>query len=129
MSVSKSDSLSPAGIPVRRYKFSPRDKVFKPCVTERFIQGPIPYDWVKRANQLPGKAGSVGLSLWFLKGVKKSDTFILNQEFDALTGCGRKAIYHALEKLEHAGLIRVVSREGGRPEVTILYGINERSLG
>lgn len=109
--------------------FSPRDRAFKPCVTERFIQGPIPYDWVKRANQLPGKAGSVGISLWFLKGVKKSDTFLLTQEFDALAGCGRKAIYHALDELEEAGLIKVSSRAGGRPEVTILYGANGKSLG
>lgn len=109
-----------AEVPVTRYVYDRRQSTFTQRSTHRFIRGPIPFDWMKKANRLPGKAGIVGMALWFLRGVKLSPTFTLTREFDELTGCQRKAIYAALKALESAQLIRVVRRDGGRPEITLL---------
>lgn len=87
--------------------------------TERFIRGPIPFLWMQRANELPGKAGTVGLSLWFLKGVKQSDTFAVTSEAKALAGCGRHAFARGLKALADAGLVTVQARPGAHPVVTV----------
>ncbi len=73
--------------------------------TQKFIKGPIPLEWISRANALPGKAGAVGMTLWFLVGVQGARTVKLTGEVEKIAGCGRKAVYHALVALEVAGLM------------------------
>lgn len=87
--------------------------------TEKFIKGPIPLDWISRANALPGKAGAVGLALWFLVGVQCSKTVKLTGEVERIAGCGRKALYAALPNLVEAGLIVVTPKPGGRSYVEV----------
>lgn len=86
---------------------------------QRFILGPISFDWMQKANALPGKAGAVGLALWFIKGVKRSSTFAATAEAEALAGCSRQAFARGLDALESRGLISIVRRPGARPRVTI----------
>lgn len=81
--------------------------------SSRFIRGPIPLDWVIAANALPGKAGAIGLALWFLVGVRGSRTIKLTRQIERIAGCSRKAIYAALSKLECAGLVVIVDRQVG----------------
>ena len=88
--------------------------------TPKFIKGPIPFDWAAKAHSLPGKAGPVGLGMWFLKGVKGTSTFKLNSEIETLAGCKRKAVATAVDQLEQAGLINVTRHKGARPTVEIL---------
>jgi len=88
--------------------------------TPKFIKGPIPFDWMARAHSLPGKAGPVGLGIWFLAGVKGKRTIKLNSEIETLAGCKRKAVATALDQLEQAGLINVTRHKGARPTVEIL---------
>jgi hypothetical protein len=88
--------------------------------TERFIRGPIPLWWITAANQLPGKAGCVGLGLWFLKGVQAKNRIKLTSEVKQIAGCGRTAVYNALAALKGAGLVNVYPRPGSYPEVEIL---------
>lgn len=106
----------------QRHTFDSQTGSFIPCEeTKRFIKGPVPYDWMCRANALPGKAGAVGIALWFLVGVKRTRTFRLTIDIVRIARCTRKAIYRALEALEEAGLIQVVERRRGRkPVVTVL---------
>ena len=85
----------------------------------KFIKGPIDFRWMQKANSLPGKAGAVGLSLWFLQGVKQSSTFIVSSEAEKLTACSRQAYSRALLALAKEGLIRIQARPGARPTVTI----------
>jgi hypothetical protein len=85
----------------------------------KFIKGKIPFDWMACANALPGKAGAVGLAIWFLHGVKNSLTFSMTREAMQLAGCQRQAMYSALDALEHAGLIRQSRRAGSRVEVIL----------
>ncbi len=86
----------------------------------KFILGPVCFTWLARANALPGKAGAVGLALWFLQGVTRSSRFRLTREVEQLAACNRQATYHALTALEQAGLITAVRCTGARPIVTIL---------
>lgn len=90
---------------------------------QRFIKGPIPLDWVAAANGLPGKAGAVGLALWFLVGVRSSKTVKLTKQVEQIACCGRKALYAALSSLEAAGLITVDRLPGRRATVTVLTTI------
>jgi hypothetical protein len=86
---------------------------------KRFICGPIPFDWIQKANTLPGKAGAVGLALWFIKGVKRASTFAVTAEAEALAGCSRQAFARGLDALAFSGLIHIVRCPGARPRVTI----------
>ena len=88
----------------------------------KFIRGPIPFDWMKRANKLGGKVGAVGLALWFLSGLRKSKDFKITGEVEELAAVDRKTLYRALEALESSGLISLRRLEGARPIVTLLQG-------
>ena len=86
---------------------------------EKFVKGPIPLWWISQANSLSGKAGAVGLALWFLRGVQRTDCVKLTAEVRSIAGCKRQAVYHALEALEGAGLVVVHSKPGAYPTVEI----------
>jgi hypothetical protein len=88
--------------------------------SQQFIKGPIPLEWIAQANALPGKAGAVGIALWFLVGVKKSRAFKATRQIEAIASCGRKAVYAALEALQAAGLIKFTPAKGARPTVEVL---------
>jgi len=98
----------------RTGSYGPKGRVSK------FIKGPIPFDWMAKANALPGKAGPVGLGLWFLEGVQRKRAIKLTGEIEILAGCERKAVANALKELEQAGLIAVTRHKGARPMVEVL---------
>ena len=107
--------------PVKRLRYNPETGTHEASApVEKFIKGPIPLDWISRANALPGKAGAVGLALWFLAGVQGSRTVKLTGEVERIAGCGRKAVYVALRALELYGLVKSVNQRGARAFVTIL---------
>lgn len=107
--------------PVKRLRYNTDTGKHEEVVpVEKFIKGPIPLDWISRANALPGKAGAVGLALWFLAGVQGSRTVKLTGEVERIAGCGRKAVYNALRLMSAAGLILVDVRCGRRPVLTLL---------
>ena len=94
-------------------------KSHKPAPS-KFLKGPVPWDWIAEASNLPGKALHVGLALWRLSGVLKSPTVRLgNSEVQAL-GVNRSAKSRALLALKSAGLIRISQKIGRLPEVTLL---------
>lgn len=105
----------PTTLAVRRYIYDGHTQTHEPRggQSRRFIKGPIPLDWLSAANSLPGKAGAVGLALWFLVGVRGTTTIKLTRQIEIIAGCGRKAIYTALTNLETAGLVVVVDRHVG----------------
>lgn len=110
---------APHQVAERRLVFDASTGEFQPFrPVERYVRT-IPYDWLHRANRLPGNAAAVAVSLWFLAGVKKSMTFRLTAEAVDLAGCGRKSLYRVLAALARAGLICVLHRSGARPIITI----------
>ena len=89
-------------------------------VKGKFIAGPIPVSWVCQAGRLGVKTLLVGLALWHIKGLRKSNTFIVSNLILRDWGIQADAKSRALRKLEMAGLI-TVERQGKRsPQVTLL---------
>jgi hypothetical protein len=87
---------------------------------EKFLKGPIPWDWLSKASQNPGKSLNVALAVWFLSGLNRSSTISLSGSVLRGLGVKRHAGYRALKSLEHAGLISVYRHKGRNPVVTIL---------
>jgi hypothetical protein len=107
--------------PVKRLRYNTDTGTHEEAApVEKFIKGPIPLDWISRANALPGKGGAVGLALWFLVGVQRSRTVKLTSEVTRIAGCERKAVYSGLGELERAGLIVTHRRSGARAHVQII---------
>lgn len=86
----------------------------------RFVKGPLPLPWLHRAAALPGKAFNVAVSLWYVSGLCRSDTFPFKRNVAADFNVSADATYDALTNLEGAGLIRVARHRGRSPTVTIL---------
>ena len=95
-------------------------KKYKPKHGEKFIKGPIPWEWVQRAALQPGKSLHVSVAIWFLAGLKKSHEFSLSQSVMRDMGVKRHAAYRALEQLERAKLIEVKRKRGANPMIRIL---------
>jgi hypothetical protein len=54
--------------------FRPPQPATEPSA-RRFIKGPLPLPWLRRAAALPGKAFHVAVGLWYVKGLCCSATF------------------------------------------------------
>jgi hypothetical protein len=87
---------------------------------DKFIAGPVNVAWLSRARKLGVTALWVGLSLWFLRGLRHSDSFVVSnlimREWDVLPD----AKLRALRKLEKAGLITIERRGKRSPRVTLV---------
>lgn len=84
-----------------------------------FLRGPVPLWWLIAAAKLPGKALTVGLVLWFRRGIEKRSTIKLPPALLRRFGISRHAGYRALESLESAGLVAVERHPGSCPVVTL----------
>ncbi len=89
---------------------------------EKFLKGPIPWKWLARAAQQPGRALHVGLALWFWAGIKRSGQVALSISRLSMLGVNRFAAYRGLAALEQVGLVAVQRQKGRNPIVTILEG-------
>jgi hypothetical protein len=87
---------------------------------QKFLRGPIQWDWLSGAARLPGKALQVGLAIWHLAGLKNAMTIELSRVPLESLGVTRQAGYRGLKALENAGLIKVGRRSGRKTRVTIL---------
>jgi len=87
---------------------------------EKFLKGPIPLKWLATASKLPGKAFQIGISLWYLKGLKKNHEVKLTNVVLAEFGVKKDAKRRGLEALEEAGLVSIKRRKNKNPIVTIL---------
>jgi hypothetical protein len=79
-----------------------------------------------QARRLGVTALLVGLALWHIKGLRKTETFIVSnvmlQEWDIQPDAKRRA----LRALERAGLIRVERRGKCSPSVALIVGASDR---
>ena len=76
--------------------------------------------WLELARKQGGPALYLGMCLWLLRGLRKSDTFVLSNVFLQEHGIHPDAKWRALRKLELAGLVSVERRGKKNPMVTIL---------
>jgi len=86
----------------------------------KFIAGPIPVSWVCQMKRLGVTTLLVGLALWHIKGLRKSNTFVVSNLMLRDWGIQPDAKSRALRKLERAGLITVERRGKRSPQVTLL---------
>jgi hypothetical protein len=87
---------------------------------EKFLKGPIPLTWLAIAGEQPGKALHVGVALWHLAGLKRTQTVPLSASLLLTMGVSRHSGYRGLKALEGAGLVSIVRHPGRLPIVTIL---------
>ena len=89
-------------------------------IRNKFIAGPIDVPWVCRASRLGIKALLVGLAIWHLRGLRRTDTFIISNLMIQEWGVEPDAKSRALRALEKAGLISVARRGKRSPQVTLI---------
>lgn len=95
-----------------------RDRSFKDA--EKFLKGPVPWDWIELAASDSSTTALVGIALWRLSGAVKSKTVRLgNSEVEDLNISARSKT-RALAALERLGLIKIQQNLGCLPIVTIL---------
>lgn len=86
---------------------------------EKFLKGPIPWDWLCLAAQQKGRSLHVAIALWFLAGMNKKRTVALTNTVLQGLGINRFTKSRALRTLERAQLITISSHKGRNPVVTI----------
>ena len=86
---------------------------------ERFLKGPIPWNWIVEAANISGSALKVSLALWFLSGITNTGTVKLSNGLLGELGITRRTKYRVLKALESSGLISVSQHSGNSPEITI----------
>jgi hypothetical protein len=101
--------------------YSAPSPVLKPTKQQGlFIKGPVPLDWVKKANNIGGSTGLVATMLWFYVGLTGSKTIKLDSKIDDVTGLSRQTRQSILKKLERHGLIKLIPSYGAYPTVRIV---------
>ena len=117
-SVPEPMSLDALRLPSR--PLPPRTTPPRPRKGEKFVLGPIPWNWLTAAGRLPGKTAHVALALWFAAGVSRSRTFPVPMRRLQEIGVTRQAAYRCLQAMEDAGLVALERGSGRRAVVTIL---------
>src|SRR5689334_10844605 len=74
---------------------------------ERFLKGPVPWEWITAAGKLPGRALHVGIVLWHLAGLACSRTVPFRLARLEGMGVNCQAARRGLRALEAAGLVAV----------------------
>ena len=86
---------------------------------ERFLKGPIPWNWIVEAANVSGSALKISLALWLLAGMTKTGTVKLSNGLLEELGISRPTKSRAIKAMENVGLISVSQRPGNSPEITI----------
>jgi hypothetical protein len=73
-------------------------------IRNKFIKGPLDFVWLSEARKLGVTALWVGLSLWFLRGLRRSNSFMVSNLMMQEWGVQPDAKARALRALEKAGL-------------------------
>jgi DNA-binding transcriptional ArsR family regulator len=111
------DPTGVAGLKGRTYRGRQRSPI-----RDKFIAGPIDVSWVCQASRLGCKALLVGLALWHLKGLRRSNSFTVSNLMLQEWGIQPDAKTRALRALEKAGLITIERRGKRSPRVTLIVG-------
>ena len=87
---------------------------------DKFLKGPIPWNWIQQAARLPGSALHVGVLLWFEAGCRKSRTFPISLARAGEFQLHSDTMKRCLWKLEAAKLVSIRRPPGRSLQVTIL---------
>jgi hypothetical protein len=89
-------------------------------VKGKYIAGPVPVFWMCQAGRFGVKALLVGLALWHIKGLRKTNMFIVSNLMLRDWSIQSDAKSRGLRKLQRAGLIAMERQGKGSPQVTLL---------
>jgi DNA-binding transcriptional ArsR family regulator len=88
---------------------------------ERFLKGPIPWEWWSTACRLPGQALQVASALRYRAGWGGTEGIRLGlADLEPTLGVSRSSARRGLRALEGAGLVSVSRRSGSKPVVSPL---------
>ncbi len=87
---------------------------------EKFVKGPIPWNWIQRTTQFKNQALAVGMLIWREAGIENSNSIKLCLGWAEELGINRQAARRGLKALEKAGLMSVVPAKGRCHQITIL---------
>src|SRR4051794_10751730 len=79
---------------------------------EKFIKGPVPWNWIRRAAPLRGRAMAVAMLIWREAGIQRTRCPKLCLGWAAELGVNRQAARRGLGFLENADLIRIERKNG-----------------
>ena len=88
--------------------------------TVYFLRGPIPLPWLQRAASLPGKASTLGLILWWFKGMNPTKPIKVTTKSLRNFSLSESAYLDGLKRLEEAGLVSVTRNKGQRALIEII---------
>lgn len=92
----------------------------QPKAGDKFLEGPIPLDWLSTAAQQPGKSLHLAIAIWAIASLAGSANVQIGNLAVQPFGLDRNAKYRSLDWLEKAGLIHVQRKSGRSPVVTLL---------
>jgi hypothetical protein len=87
---------------------------------QKFLKGPIPWEWLSKAATRPGKALHVAIVVWHLANLNRSRTIKLSGKRLREFGVNRYSAYRGLRQMQRARLVKVIRHSGRLPIVTIL---------
>lgn len=87
---------------------------------ERFVRGPIPWQWLRLALSIEGKSGNLAFALWYLAGLTKANPIRLTSKILTEFGVSSKTATRLLLAFKAKGLVDVDRQRGRGPDVTIL---------
>ncbi len=88
----------------------------------RFLKGPVPWPWLLKAMQLPGKALAIGLMFWKESGCARRTTIHFCLSRAVAEGVPITTARRAIRALEQAGLVEIERLPGRGLKVTLLDG-------
>ena len=88
-----------------------------------FIAGPLNVAWLSKARKLGVTALWVGLGLWYIRGLRRADSFLVSNLMMQGWNVSPDAKSRALRALEKAGLITIERREKRSPRVTLMFDV------
>jgi DNA-binding transcriptional ArsR family regulator len=129
-SLDTSSSWDPSRFQIRPGDVAPKKVVIREgrrisSVRGKFIAGPVDVTWLSQARKLGVAALWVGLGLWFLRGLRRSDSFIVSNLILREWNVRPDAKRRALRALEKAGLITIERRGRRSPRVTLVVQFPE----
>jgi hypothetical protein len=96
---------------------------------QAFLKGPIPWDWLVQAGQLPGQALQVGLVLWREAGCLNRHNVPFRLSLAIQFGMHQDTARRGLHTLEKAGLVSTRTIPGCHLEVTLHPVSNHQAKG
>jgi hypothetical protein len=87
---------------------------------EMFVRGPIPFDWLRLALAIGGKAGNLAWAIWWRAGIEQQNPIKLTvrtlRDFHVSPRTARRLLLD----FEKAGLLQLDRKRGRGPLVTLL---------